>query len=129
LLISTTNKNFGLMQIDLSYLREMSGGNKSLILEMITIFASQVKEFGEDMDRLYTSNQYQDLGKLAHKAKSSVSIMGLNELAKNLKDLENSAGEGKNTETYPVIINRFKTITANAVKELEVVAQNLELYF
>jgi HPt (histidine-containing phosphotransfer) domain-containing protein len=117
------------MKIDLSYLREMSGGNKPLILEMITIFTSQVKEFGEDMEHLYSSNQYQQLGKLAHKAKSSVSIMGLTDLAKNLKDLENSAGEGRNTETYPVIINRFKSITADAVKELEVVAQNLELYF
>ena len=42
------------MKIDLSYLREMSGGNKELILEMISIFTTQVKEFGSEMDQLLT---------------------------------------------------------------------------
>jgi HPt (histidine-containing phosphotransfer) domain-containing protein len=117
------------MNIDLSYLREMSGGNKELIVEMINIFTSQVKEFGNEMDELLKNNQFELLGKLAHKAKSSVSIMGLADLAVRLKDLENAANQGKKIETYAPIIDSFKNTTSEAVKELEVVAQNLELYF
>ena len=117
------------MEIDLSYLREMSGGNKELILEMITIFTSQVKDFGTEMDQLLESGQYEKLGKLAHKAKSSVSIMGLNDLAVNLKDLETSAAERKNTESYGHIVDLFKNTTEEAIKELEIVTQNLDLYF
>jgi HPt (histidine-containing phosphotransfer) domain-containing protein len=115
--------------IDLSYLREMSGGNKELVLEMISIFSSQVKEFGDEMDMLLKNGEFEKLGKLAHKAKSSVSIMGLEELAGRLKGLENDAAVRKNIETYPVIVNNFKKATAEAVKELGVVSQNLELYF
>jgi hypothetical protein len=37
------------MQTDLTYLKEMSGGNKDLIREMITIFQTQVEEFARDM--------------------------------------------------------------------------------
>jgi HPt (histidine-containing phosphotransfer) domain-containing protein len=117
------------MMIDLSYLREMSGGNKELILEMISIFTAQVKEFGSEMDHLLLNKQYDLLGKLAHKAKSSVSIMGLNDLAIQLKELENSAASGKNAETYASIIVNFKKATSEAVQELGIVAQNLELYF
>jgi len=117
------------MEIDLSYLREMSGGNKELILEMISIFASQVKDFGVEMDQLLESGQYETLGKLAHKAKSSVSIMGLNDLAKSLKDLENSAAERKNIDSYGRIVDSFKKTTEEAIKELEIVTQNLDLYF
>jgi HPt (histidine-containing phosphotransfer) domain-containing protein len=117
------------MKIDLSYLREMSGGNKDLILEMITIFKSQAIEFGKEMDQLLESKQYELLGKLAHKAKSSVSIMGLEELAQQLKHLENSTHEGKHTEDYALIVDAFKKITAEALKELDLVTQNLELYF
>jgi HPt (histidine-containing phosphotransfer) domain-containing protein len=117
------------MKIDLSYLREMSGGNKELILEMISIFKSQVTEFSTDMDKLLSSKQYELLGKLAHKAKSSVSIMGLDELSQRLKDLENTAREGKNIESYASIVDSFKQVTAEAVEELELVTQNLELYF
>jgi len=115
--------------IDLSYLREMSGGNKELVLEMISIFSSQVKEFGNEMDQLLNNKQYELLGKLAHKAKSSVSIMGLNDLAVRLKELETAANEGKNIEAYSVIVDNFKKTTGEAVKELTIVSQNLELYF
>lgn len=117
------------MKIDLSYLREMSGGNKDLVLEMITIFESQVVEFGQSMDQLLADKQYESLGKLAHKAKSSVSIMGLEQLAQQLKDLENATREGKNIETYAAIVSAFKLETTEAVRELKLVTNNLELYF
>ena len=117
------------MNIDLSYLREMSGGNKELVLEMISIFNSQIVEFGQSMDQLLSSGQFESLGKLAHKAKSSVSILGMDHLAQQLKNLENSAREWKNIETYAAIVTAFKQETAEAVPELTLVTKNLELYF
>ena len=118
-----------LMTTDLSYLREMSGGNKELVLEMITIFREQVSEFSLEMDKHLTSHDYESLGKLAHKAKSSVSIMGLQDLAVDLKNLENFARDGIKPESYAGIIDKFKQVSAIALKELEVVSANIELYF
>jgi HPt (histidine-containing phosphotransfer) domain-containing protein len=117
------------MKTDLSYLKEMSGGNKELVLEMITIFREQVSEFSMEMDRHMANRDYDSLGKLAHKAKSSVSIMGLQDLAVDLKDLENFAREGKKTESYAGFIEKFKQVSAIALQELEVVSANIELYF
>jgi HPt (histidine-containing phosphotransfer) domain-containing protein len=117
------------MKVDLSYLREMAGNNKELILEMISIFKSQVIEFGEGMEQLLSNNEFELLGKLAHKAKSSVSIMGLDDLAKKLSDLENSAKEGKHIDGYKKTIAAFKTETAEAIEELNLVVDNLDLYF
>ncbi len=117
------------MKVDLSYLKEMSGGNNDLVLEMISIFKTQVDEFAGDMDQLLAEKKYDLLGKLAHKAKSSVSIMGLNELAIRLKELENSACAGKNIASYKGIIELFKQETKEAVKELDLITQNIELYF
>jgi HPt (histidine-containing phosphotransfer) domain-containing protein len=117
------------MKTDLSYLREMSGGNKELVLEMITIFREQVAEFTTEMEKLLAKGEYDLLGKLAHKAKSSVSIMGLQDLAVDLKDLENLARDGKKPESYAGIIEKFKMETTIALQELEVVSDNIELYF
>jgi HPt (histidine-containing phosphotransfer) domain-containing protein len=117
------------MKTDLSYLKEMSGGNKDLVLEMIGIFRDQVSEFSVEMDKLLANHEYESLGKLAHKAKSSVSIMGLQELASDLKDLENFARDGKKPDRYAGIVEKFKQVTAVALQELEVVSANIELYF
>jgi len=117
------------MKTDLSYLREMSGGNKELILEMIGIFKDQVIEFSVEMDKYLNNKEYELLGKLAHKAKSSVSIMGMQDLARDLKNLENLASDGKKSETYAGIIQNFKQETAVATEELNVVINNIELYF
>lgn len=117
------------MKTDLSYLQEMSGGNKELVNEMINIFKSQVIEFVADMENHLRNREFEQLGKLAHKAKSSVSIMGLNDLAKDLKNLEDLAKHGKNPEVYPVIIQNFKSKTSEAIEELNIVQNNIEHYF
>lgn len=117
------------MKIDLSYLKEMSGGDQQLVVEMINIFKEQVGEFARDMEELLSNKDYLALGKLAHKAKSSISIMGLNDLSKDLKTLENLASEGKQTDIYQVLIEKFKKETNNAVTELDEILQNLESYF
>jgi HPt (histidine-containing phosphotransfer) domain-containing protein len=117
------------MKTDLSYLKEMSGGNTDLVLEMINIFREQVAEFSRDMDLYLKNRDYDQLGKLAHKAKSSVSIMGLQDLAKDLKNLENLAREGKKPKTYADIILKFKDETREALLELNVISENIKLYF
>lgn len=106
----------------------MSAGNKDLVLEMISIFKSQVAEFIEEMQILYKEKEYEKLGRLAHKAKSSISIMGLNDLANDLKTFENNAKEGKDTEKYPQFIDRFKTETSEAITELEEISSNIDIY-
>lgn len=117
------------MKTDLTYLKEMSGGNKDLVREMINIFINQVEEFSRDMDNHLAKKEYELLGKLAHKAKSSISIMGLEKLAKELKNLENLAKENKEPEKYPVILSFFKEETKVAVQELQEVLKNLDNYF
>ena len=103
---------------DLTYLKSMSGGSKELIQEMVDIFISQVKEFSEGMDNYLNKEDWDNLGKLAHKAKSSVAIMGMENLANELKRLELLTIEKKEIEIYPEIISRFKKDCSEAVTEL-----------
>jgi HPt (histidine-containing phosphotransfer) domain-containing protein len=116
------------MKVDLTYLKNMSAGNKDLILEMIGIFRSQVAEFCEGMDTFYKNKDYEQLGRLAHKAKSSISIMGLTDLALDLKSLETLAKAGEQIETFPVYIENFKKVTVEALEELDEVTKNLDIY-
>ena len=101
---------------DLTYLESMSAGSTDLIAEMIQIFIDQLPEFTEGLTKHLNSGDYQALGALAHKAKSSVAAMGMDALAKDLKTLELSARAGSDPELYPILVNRFigqVTVTGN----------------
>ena len=106
----------------------MSAGNKELVIEMIGIFKQQAVEFVEEMNTLNNEKRYEELGKLAHKAKSSISIMGLDELATDLKTFELNAKAGIETEKYPEFIARFEAETSEAIVELDEVSSNIDLY-
>ena len=97
----------------------MSGGNPEIIKEMINIFIEQTEEYIVDMQKFLDEKDYLQLGKLAHKAKSSVAIMGMNDLATDLKTLELLAKDSKDIETYPKYVNDFVQISTQAISELK----------
>ena len=76
---------------DLSYLREMSGNDHSIIKEMIDIFIEQVPEFLEEISESFESRDWHALGAFSHKAKSSVRTMGMEKTGGYLERLEHFA--------------------------------------
>ena len=107
------------MITDLSYLKTMSGGDGAFIQEMIDLFKEQVEEYKRDMPELLRQQSYDSLSKLAHKAKSSVAVMGMTDVAELLKELEILANESKEVERYEEMVNRFLEQSQLAIKELE----------
>ena len=97
----------------------MSEGDDNFIDEMISIFKDQIMEYAEEMPRLLRDADYDNLSKLAHKAKSSVAVMGMAEEADSLMELETLARAGKDADTYKIYIDRFIANCKIAVSELE----------
>jgi HPt (histidine-containing phosphotransfer) domain-containing protein len=107
-----------LMITDLTYLNNMTDGNRELIQEMINIFTSLIDKYILEMNRLYDLQNWNGLSRLAHKAKSSVAIMGMTNLAKMLKEFEINAKDQLYIEKYPEYIYRFTKDCNEACKEL-----------
>ena len=105
--------------VNLEYIESMSGGDETIIRELVDIFIEQVPEFIREMQKLYEKQDWTNLGMLAHKAKSSIAIMGMNDLAAMLKEFELNAKEAKSPEKYSGYIERFVDETTHAVEELK----------
>ena len=105
--------------INTDYLDSVSGGENEMIREIVIMFREQVVEISNEMKTLLAEKNYHNLSLLAHKAKSSVAIMGMTDLALILKKFELQAKEEEETEKYETYIARFRNDTAEAVKELE----------
>ncbi len=104
---------------DLNYLKTMSGGDPAFIREMIDLFREQIEEYEQQMPLLLENKEYSSLSKMAHKAKSSVAVMGMNEVADLLKELEILAHEGREVERYESMVREFLNQSRLALEELK----------
>lgn len=102
---------------DLTYLESMSMGDQEMVNEMIQIFLDQIPEFTNGLKDHYDKGDYIALGALAHKAKSSVAVMGMDALTVILKDLELKAKASIEIDSYSNLIDTF--ITQIEVTEIE----------
>jgi len=110
--------------INTEYLDSVSDGNVEIMAELVTMFRDQVTETVIEMKSLLEKKEYNSLGLLAHKAKSSVLIMGMNDLGALLKTFELQAKEGSESDKYESYISRFAHDTGEAVKELDDLVNN-----
>lgn len=105
--------------IDLSYVKAMAGDSTELVNEMITIFISQVPDFISEMRSYHNDKDWTKLGLVAHKAKSSLAIMGMEKQAALLKELELKTKEGLDADQYINIIESFENDCQAAIIELQ----------
>jgi len=103
----------------------MTGNDRILINELIDIFIDQVNEIGKELEEAYSRSNFEWLGKLAHKAKSSVAIMGMNKLSKKLKEFELLAKEQKDVDQYASFIEMFDKSCKEAIQELNEIVKNI----
>jgi HPt (histidine-containing phosphotransfer) domain-containing protein len=111
--------------INTEYLDSVSGGDPDIICELVTLFKEQAAEISGEMKMLFDAKNYKLLGLLAHKAKSSVSIMGMNDLATMLKTFELQARKEEEPHLYESYIDRFRIETKEAITELEDLSNKL----
>ncbi len=111
--------------INPEYIESIAGGDKDTIRELVDLFREQVVEFRLEMNTLLENRDYYNLGLLAHKAKSSIAIIGMADLAIMLKTFELDAKESRNVESYATWIARFESDTVKAIDELNEYVSNL----
>lgn len=104
---------------NLSYLKEITGGEADIMKEFIQMFFDQLPEFKDGLTNHLTDKKYKELGELAHKAKSSVMTFGMNELGYRLKELQLKTQKLEDIESYPMYVSEFLEEIALAEKELQ----------
>jgi len=105
--------------IDLSYVKAMAGDSTELVNEMINIFISQVPDFISEMRSHHQNKDWTKLGLIAHKAKSSLAVMGMEKQASSLKDLELKSKDGLDVDQYIDYIRSFENDCQTAIIELQ----------
>ncbi|PRY95993.1 Hpt domain-containing protein [Marinilabilia salmonicolor] len=110
--------------VNLSYLQSIAGDDESIINELITIFLDQIPEFTDGLDQSFKEGDWRNVAAIAHKAKSSVLSMGMEELGNvDLKNLELIA-----KEIFVQEVKKKSAPTEKEIKEAEKMEKNLKGY-
>ncbi len=104
---------------NLDYIKSAAGNDQKLINEFISIFVNQVPTFINDLNTEMDSNNFDKLAKIAHTAKSSVAMMGMDELSTDMKQLEILAKEAKNKIEIEKLIRKFEIEVNKGKLELD----------
>ncbi len=106
------------MIVDLTYLQDATDGNKELIAQLIGLFAEQVDEFSREMNESLESCDSERMRKVAHKAKGSISALGMNEVRKLLQEMEDKCAEATKIEDVRVMQENVKVFISSCNQAL-----------
>lgn len=96
------------VRYDLSYLNQVFQGNREMINNIILLFLQQVPEYIREMEECVKKNEPLSLHPLAHKAKSSVSMLGIKELETDIIQIEQDSKNLRNLDGLPHLVYRVK---------------------
>lgn len=76
------------MVVDLTYLQHATDGDKELIAQLVDLFREQIVEFSTEMNESIAGNEAERLRRVAHKAKGSISALGMTAVRALLQEIE-----------------------------------------
>ncbi|MEM9984312.1 MAG: response regulator, partial [Bacteroidota bacterium] len=110
---------------DLSYLNELTQGQTDTLKAAIQKFIDSTPEMLEQLVIQVKGGDYERLAKSAHKLKSSVAIMGMNETKDNLVQIESTVKNHGDTSQLPDLVAQVITQCQAGMEELQGALQDL----
>ena len=103
---------------DLSMVRSVSGGDEEFIKKMVQLFIDTVPPGLADLHEALADKQWQRMGKIAHKLKSTIDSMGISALRDEIRFIENSGKNETDTDSVPPLINKVTEVITECIVQL-----------
>ncbi len=96
------------LRYDLSYLNQVFQGNRDMINNIIRLFIQQVPDYIQEMEECVRKNEPLSLHPLAHKAKSSISMLGIRDMEADILQIEQDSKHLRNLDRLPTLVANVK---------------------
>lgn len=108
----------GAKSYNLSYLNEISGGDKDFITDMIQTFVNNSPNEIADLEHYAEAGEWDKLGEYAHKFAPGLQFMGVVSLRPVINQIEDFAFKRNNLDKIPELIVRLKAECSQVCDEL-----------
>ncbi|WP_461791583.1 Hpt domain-containing protein [Pedobacter sp.] len=94
--------------LDLSYLKEMSGDSAEFMIEMLDTLVEQIPMYLDDLQNAVDAKDWKAASEFAHKVKPTFYYVGRDDLRDYMQLIERNAKEGVNLEGIPASLAEVK---------------------
>jgi HPt (histidine-containing phosphotransfer) domain-containing protein len=104
---------------NLSYLSEISRGDRDFMKKMVDLFIEQVPASLIDINEAFLKTDFPKVKTLAHKAKSSIDTLGIAKIQNEIKELEMLAMQNKPNPRINEIIELLNDVIPKTIAQLK----------
>lgn len=114
------------LQIDLTYLNDIAGGDAEFMIDMIDIFIEQTPVYTEQLIQAVDAKDWKTVGDIAHKIKPTLAFMGVNKAKDQMAAIEQNARTESNLEEIPNDFAEIKAVCESLYVLLQKVKTDLQ---
>ncbi len=103
---------------DLTLVTEIARGNMDFVKSLCMVFIITAPVNLAEMRTNTATGDWERVAKLAHKLKSTIDTMHIEEARRLVREIEYSARENENRESIPDKINRIQALVEVATREI-----------
>ena len=104
---------------DLSMVQSVSGGDETFIRKMVTLFIETVPQNIVDLQAALTAENWEQVGKTAHKLKSTIDSMGIKSLRQDIRTVEANARQKESLQDVPPLVANIDAVIRECIGQLQ----------
>jgi len=107
----------------LDKINEMAEGDNDFIISVVSVFLEEVPEDLAALESAIVSENFEQIGKMAHKIKPNVDLLGMEQTRANAYDLEKLGKESGSLEEirmkFPILKKDIEQVIAELQKDFD----------
>lgn len=103
---------------DLTMIHGLSGGDEAFIRQMVELFVDTMPASTQELQATLDQQQWEAMGKLAHKLKSTTGSMGMDTIKDEVKAVEQNCKKNENLDVTPALVQKVILVINQTVAQL-----------
>lgn len=120
------NNKPSVMDLDLTYLRDVASGSAEFMVEMIDIFLDQTPDYFEKLDAAVKAKDWKTVADVSHKIKPTLVFMGVDISKYDIGAIERKARDLVDLDQIEPQFNNLKAMGADLFSRLEEIKKELQ---
>ena len=104
---------------DLTMVQSVSGGDEGFIKKMVALFIETVPQNVQELKNAMQSENWEQVGKTAHKLKSTIDSMGIKSIHKEIRAVEANAKQMEGLTDIPGLVDTIDRVISECIGQLQ----------